>query len=78
MIAHGCVDYLTGGLRDDDIGFLDWHVTIDAFVRNVVPHLPGHSAALPGVTAKAFLRIEREGLPCGVDIVASGAGHFVG
>lgn len=78
MVAHGGVDYLTCRLRDDHIGFLDRHVAIDAFVCNFVTQLPGHAAALPGVTGKALLRIERGGLPCRVDIVARGAGHFVG
>lgn len=57
MVAHLGMYHLTGCLRHDHIGFLDGHMTVNAFVRNLVTHLFGHTAALPVVTTEAFSRI---------------------
>ena len=71
VIPHASVHYLSSRLRHDHVGFLDWHMTIDALVGYFVSHLFRHPAALPLVTSKAFERIRLQRLSGGVDVVAS-------
>jgi hypothetical protein len=75
MVSHLGVYHLTRRLRHDHIGFLNRHMTVNAFVHDLVTHLSGHAAALPVMTGQAFKRIGLEWLSGGVDIVASRTVH---
>ena len=60
MVPHLGVKYISRRLRHDYIGFLDRHMTVNAFVSDLVTHLSGHAAALPLMTTETFKRIGLE------------------
>ena len=76
MIPHLGVHHLSRGLRNDHVGFLDWHMTVNAFVRDRMTHLFRHATALPLMTTEAFERIGLEGLSGGMHIVAGRTTHL--
>jgi hypothetical protein len=71
MVSHLGVNYLSGRLRHDDVGLLNRHMTVDAPAHDRSTHLPRLAAALPLMTAQAFLRIRFERLSGGVNVVTS-------
>jgi hypothetical protein len=48
------MNYLARRLRDNHIGLLNGHVTVNAFVLNLCAHFFGHAAALTLMAGQAL------------------------
>ena len=77
VVSHLRMHHLAGRFRDNDIGLLNRHMTVNALILNLVTHCFGHAAGLPLMAGEALERIERGGLSGGVDVVAGRAAQLL-